>query len=336
MQPFDYLNTTTGLVWVAVCILLGFALTALGYFILNHIPAKWLCDYNETPSDELLSGKRFSFLPSGILISVLMSACLVLCRLQFNKGYDIYFCLLTLIIFVSVLITMADIKYYIIPDQFTIAVGILAAAISVYDIMRGYHILHSSWWSPIAGAFIGAAAMMLIDFIGMLVYHRDGMGFGDVKLFFAAGILTGFPGTIYAFIISIITATVFFVAIIIITKIAQGKTENVPELAEGDQSRTDEKSSADVISDKKEPEGKADESVCKTDEKLSEGEQPDKTEPQESVDDSGEKTSDEETEDTGLGSYLAFGPYIAGAVCLYVVLFDLVQYLAGLYLNLFQ
>ena len=34
--------------------------------------------------------------------------------------------------------------------------------------------------------------------------------------------------------------------------------------------------------------------------------------------------------------YLAFGPYIALAVGVYCALFDLVQYLAGLYLSLFK
>lgn len=207
MQPFDYLNTTTGLIWTVICIPSGFLLTALGYLLLNRIPASWLCDYNETPSEELLSGKRFRYLRGwGIPISIVMSVCLVLCRLQFNKGFDIYFILLSLIVFTGILIAIADFKYQIIPDQFTIAIGILALAVSVYDLVRGFHILHSAWWSPLAGAGIGAGVMILVDLIGMLVYHREGMGFGDVKLFFAVGILTGIPGTIYTFLISILTA----------------------------------------------------------------------------------------------------------------------------------
>ena len=322
MQPFDYLNTTAGMIWTAVCVITGFAMTVLGYVMLNKIPASWLCDYNETPSEELLSGKRFSYLRSGIPISLVMSVCLVLCRLQFNKGFDIYFILLSLIVFTSVMIAVSDFKYQIIPDQFTIAIGVLALAVSVYDLVRGYNILHSAWWSPLAGAGMGAAVMLLIDFIGMLVYHRDGMGFGDVKLFFAVGILTGFPGTIYAFIISIITATICFVVIILVSKIIQGKTED---------EKTDPAEAEKELQSDSEADGTEAVTSEKTDAENSETEVSDTTE-------SGDEELPEEEDDgkVGFGSYLAFGPYIAIAVAAYCVLFDFVQYLAGLYLNLFK
>lgn len=321
MQPFDYLNTTTGLIWTVICVILGFVLTALGYIMLNRIPASWLCDYGETPSEELLSGKRFSYLRSGIPISFVMSVCLVLCRLQFNKGFDIYFVLLSLIVFTAIMIAVADFKYQIIPDQFTVAVGVFALAVSIYDIARGYNILHSTWWSPLAGAGIGAAVMILIDLIGMLVYHRDGMGFGDVKLFFAVGILTGFPGTIYAFIISIITATICFVIIIVTAKILHRNDQNV-------QSTVEEASDAAKEQISEESSGSEQQSA----EISAETTDSDAAESENTVD----SDTAEETDSVGFGSYLAFGPYIAIAVGVYCVLFDLVQYLAGLYLNLFK
>ena len=295
MQPLDYLNTTMGLIWVIACIPLGFVMTALGYLLINRIPAKWLCDYGETPSEELTSGVRIKFIWTGIPVSLLMSASLVLCRLQFNKGYDIYFGFLALIIFVCFIIAIADIKYQIIPDQFTIALGVLALGVSLYDILRDYCIFHLAWWSPLAGAGIGAVAMILIDFLGAIIYHKEGMGFGDVKLFLALGILTGFPGTIYTFIISLITATVCFVIVIAAAKIFFRKKEETDETK---------------------PE--------KTEEKKETGDE--------------EETDEEENEadgSIGFGSYLAFGPYIAIAACAYIALFDQIQYLAKLYLNLF-
>ncbi len=311
MQPLDYLNSTAGLIWTIACVISGFVLTALGYLMLNRIPASWLCDYGETPSEELLSGKRFSYLRSGIAVSVLMSLCLVLCRLQFNKGFDIYFILLSLIIFTAIMIAVSDLKYQIIPDQFTIAVGIFALTVSVYDIVRGYNILHCAWWSPLAGAGIGAVVMMLIDFIGMLVYHRDGMGFGDVKLFFAVGILTGFPGTIYAFIISIITATVFFVAILIIRRFSPDKEEEQQSIQTDDSASSEDDPEESSGSEKKDISDDTD--ISKHD-----------------------GQDEDETDEADTSGYLAFGPYIALAVGVYCALFDLVQYLAGLYLSLFK
>ncbi len=303
MQPLQYLQTTTGIIWMCICLLLGFALTFAGYFIINSVPAKWLCDYNETPSPELLSGKRVDFKKSGIVLSIISAVCFMALRLQFNKGYDIYFILLVLIVFVSLMITVCDFKYTIIPDQFTIALGVLSLIISVYDIVRNYNIFHSTWWSPIAGALIGGAVMLAIDFLGMLIYKKDGMGFGDVKLFFSVGILTGFPGTIYALIISLITASVCFVFVITAAKI-KNRGAAAEETQNGDDGDTE---AAPPYSEDQEP--------------ITDGEE---------LTENGA-----ENEKIGIHSYLAFGPYIAISVIAYAALFDLIKYLVNMYLNLF-
>lgn len=297
MQPLNYLNTTVGLIWTIACVPLGIIITVLSYMIINKIPAKWLCDYDEEPSEELISGKRIIFFPTGIIATVLTTAALVLCRLGFNKGFDIYFCIETLIIFACLLIAISDAKYQIIPDQFTIALGILAVGLSVYDIARGFKILHSTWWSPLAGAALGGALMLLVGYIGKIAYKRDGIGFGDVKLFAAVGVLTGFPGTIYLFIIAVITAAVFFVVILIARRV-KGSSQTA-------EVTTEEKLDDNIENTEKE-EGK-------------------ETDP--------EIIPDEEKNEKSV--YLAFGPYIVASVAVYIALFDLIHYLVGLYLNLF-
>lgn len=304
MQPLNYLQSTEGLIWVLACIPVGFLLTALAYFVINMVPAKWLCDYNETPSDELLSGKRVFYKKSGIIVSVAMSLALAMCRLQFNKGYDLYFILLAVIIFFAVMIAVSDFKYTIIPDQFTVALGIAGLALSTYDIVSGNKILHNSWWSPIVGALIGSAVMILIDLLGMWIYKQDGMGFGDVKLFFAVGLFTGFPGTIYALVLSIITAAVCFVVIILVSSKNSGESTEQP--------KTDEAKEETPVAEK-------------TDVST-----------ENSEDTNGQPESSDETDDEVSGrSQLAFGPYIAIAVIAYAALLDIINYLVGLYINLF-
>jgi len=101
MSITDYLNTAAGIVWTSACIPLGILFSWLAVLIINRIPAKWLCDYGEEPSEELLSGKRVRFKKEGIIMAVLFCAGFVMCRLQFNRGFDIYFIVLSLIIFFS-------------------------------------------------------------------------------------------------------------------------------------------------------------------------------------------------------------------------------------------
>ena len=235
MQILDYLQTTGGILWLVACLPLGVFLAWLAVWVMNKVPASWLCDYGETPAPELLTGSRVSFRREGILLSVLSVLCLALCRVQFNQGFDVYFIGLAGIIFFALMIAVCDLKYMIIPDQFTAAVGIIAVGLSIYDIARGFRILHFVWWSPLLGAVIGAGAMLLIDFIGMLVYKKEGMGFGDVKLFAAVGLLTGFPGTVYAFLISLLTATVCFLVILAAARRTSRPAEAEEETEESEQ-----------------------------------------------------------------------------------------------------
>ena len=239
MSISDYLNTAGGIIWTVVCIPLGIFLSWLAVQVINRVPAKWLCDYGEEPSEELLSGKRVSFQKEGIITAVIFCIGLVMCRLQFNKGFDVYFITFALIIFFAVLMAVCDIKYMIIPDQFTIAVGILSAVVSTYDIIRGFKILHPEWWMPLLGIAIGGGTMMIIDLIGMLVYKKNGMGFGDVKLFAAVGVLTGFPGTVYTFIISLLTATVCFAVIISLSEIRSNQNKAETEMQTENKAETE-------------------------------------------------------------------------------------------------
>lgn len=305
MQPLEYLKTPTGLIWMVICVLLGFALTYIGYAVINRVPAKWLCDYGETPSEELLQGPRVSYKRSGIILSVVSAVCFSLIRLQFNKGYDIYFIMLVLIAFVALMIAVCDFKYTIIPDQFTVALGVLSLLLSVYDLVRGYNILHGAFWSPIAGAFLGGAIMLLIDFLGVLIYKKGGMGFGDVKLFFAIGILTGFPGTVTTALMSVIVAAVCFAFIIAAARIrGNSQSESQPAEAPAETAKAAE-------GDRNEAEGDAAES-----ESVEEGTQADEA-------------------GVGSGTYLAFGPYIAITLIAYISLYDLINSLLGAYFNLF-
>lgn len=234
MRSLEYLGTTEGLIWVIGCLPIGFLLVFVSYLLFNKFPAKWYCDYDEEPSPELL-GIRVSYKGSGIVLSIIAAVCLAVCRLQYNKGYDILFVSLSIAIIVLLMITVSDFKYTIIPDQFTIALAVIFLLIVVYDRLRGYNIFSSEWWHPIVGAAIGGGAMLLINALGVIIYKKEGMGFGDVKLFAAIGILTGFPGTIYTILISLVTACVGFIITFIVRNAVGGKEISEEELEDAEE-----------------------------------------------------------------------------------------------------
>ena len=223
------------------------------------------------------------------------------------------------------MIAICDIKYTIIPDQLTILLGALGLIISVYDIVRGFGLLHASWWSPLAGAAMGAGVMIIIDLIGMLVYKKDGMGFGDVKLFAAVGIITGFPGTILAFIISMITAMVCFCVILIAMRIVRSKADAQEKAADIEDPARSEKLPAENAeqTQTEEETGKISCDAAQDGEKETAG-------------CSDEQTAEENGEEAeAAGSYLAFGPYIALSLICYLVFNDFIYHMVDLYLKLF-
>lgn len=297
MESLAYLGTTEGLIWVAVCLPIAFLLIFTAYFLFNKFPAKWYCDYDEEPSEELL-GRRVSFKGSGIILSIIAAICLMLCRVQFNKGFNILFAILGLSIIILFMITVSDFKYTIIPDQFTAALALVFLAVVVYDRVRNYNIFSSEWWQPLAGAAIGGGAMLLINALGVLIYKKEGMGFGDVKLFAAIGILTGFPGTIYTIFISLIIACIGFIVTLIITKTVS--KSSIVEIKENSDNDDD-------------------------DDNIVNAEQSE----------SGSTEETEQSEEDTKGSYLAFGPYIAIGTIIYICFLDLVNSAADMYLALF-
>lgn len=102
----------------------------------------------------------------------------------------------SLVIFSSLLVvTLADLKYQIIPDSM-IVTSLVGAIAWLY-----VHVPPAMW---LAHGLSGIAACALFY---MLWYGTKGkgMGFGDVKLSFVLGLLLGFPGTIFALYIAFLT-----------------------------------------------------------------------------------------------------------------------------------
>lgn len=186
----------------------GFFAGLAAVYIFNRMPARWLCDYGETPPPEMEdpSIQRLKGWPWRWIIAGGM-ACLSV-RLVWTEihrppaGFDglppdliqlISQCQFTLAgvlaCWAMLVIGLADLKYMIIPDQFVIVLAIAG---------MGFLPLHESLYQPLGGLAIGGGVMLLVALMGKLAYRKEVMGFGDVKLCAAMGLGLGIPGTIFA------------------------------------------------------------------------------------------------------------------------------------------
>ena len=175
------------LAFAAVGIVIGNA----AVYVFNHVPRKWLVDYGKAVPDELNDPytQRIKSYPWKYIFSMIFLACGI-----YLSGNDIKFAIACLPLFwLLVEISIADIKYRIIPDQFIVLVAITTI---------GFSNRQKIWPNCVIGAIIGFGVMALVAFIGWLIYRRDACGGGDIKLMAAIGLVTGIYGIIAIYIIA--------------------------------------------------------------------------------------------------------------------------------------
>ncbi len=92
---------------------------------------------------------------------------------------------------------MIDYRYMIIPDKLNASGALIAVIVAL---LQGIPEIFRS----LLGAVTGAILMMVLFWLGKLLYKRDGVGFGDVKLAAVIGLFVGPFWCLLTCIISII------------------------------------------------------------------------------------------------------------------------------------
>ncbi|MDO4518225.1 MAG: prepilin peptidase, partial [Bacillota bacterium] len=114
-----------------------------------------------------------------------------------------------IICWLLLVISLADLKYLIIPDQFIIMlalsgigfmpiyskfVGLQSGGIDQMGSLLGGD--KAGFWQGLVGMLIGMAVMLLVALLGRLLLKTEAVGFGDVKLSGAIGLVVGINGII--------------------------------------------------------------------------------------------------------------------------------------------
>ena len=184
---------------LAVALIAGVLAGHSVVYMFNRLPAEWLCDYGEEPSEELrdrtvqrIKGYPWKLVLSGLFICILMHLVV----------YDWQFCAAAAVFsWAMAMIFAADRKYSIIPDQFVILTAVSA---------MGFIPFHDSFAEQIYGVLAGAGVMLISALLGKLIFRKETLGFGDVKLFAAIGLALGLKGTLAVLVMSsVVSAAVF-------------------------------------------------------------------------------------------------------------------------------
>lgn len=175
---------------VAVCA--GVVLGSGAVYFFNRIPGGWLCDYGQEPDEELLhpTVQRVRSTPWKYIFSGLFIVMAIWLALR----DPLYSVAALAAVWLLLEMAIADIKYRIVPDQLVLLLVVCGC---------GFIPFHKAGpLSGLWGALIGFGVMFFIGILGRLIYRKDTLGGGDIKLFGALGLCCGGEGIITVFILT--------------------------------------------------------------------------------------------------------------------------------------
>ena len=113
-------------------------------------------------------------------------------------------------------IAMADGKFYLIPDEFTL--GGLAIGLA-FSLAGGL----PSLGQAVLGAAVGFGLLWLVGILGTLAFKEEAMGGGDIKMMAMVGAFVGWPGVLLTIFLGALLGSVIFVPLAL-----AGRKKHVP------------------------------------------------------------------------------------------------------------
>ena len=190
------------------CVIAIIAGTILGngaVYVFNRIPGRWLTDYDEEPSEELLhpTEQRVKSVPYKYVFAGLFIAVGIYEGIR-DPGLAVP---VLIALWLLLLMSISDIKYMIVPDQLIMllvltGLGFLPQKMAIYH----RHAIYDS----LIGAASGLVIMLCIALLSRAIYKKWALGGADIKLFAAMGFLAGLYGIFIIFVISTLLSALHF------------------------------------------------------------------------------------------------------------------------------
>jgi leader peptidase (prepilin peptidase)/N-methyltransferase len=127
------------------------------------------------------------------LVEFITSALLVLAYLRFGLSWD--FAARSILILFMILTFFIDLKHRIIPDVLTFPGIILGLLLS-------FLVRSPSVWNSLLGILVGGGMFYLSAILGELLFKKESMGGGDIKLAMMLGAFLGWQNIILVLLLS--------------------------------------------------------------------------------------------------------------------------------------
>jgi leader peptidase (prepilin peptidase)/N-methyltransferase len=138
-----------------------------------------------------------------------------LALLFYKYSFSVSFFLFAFFVYSLISISVVDYFHRIIPAVFPILMLVFGMLFSIFNVSLGENIFFRFFHS-LLGAFVGSGSLFLINFLGDLIYKKEVIGFGDVKLMAGVGAFIGCQKVLFAiFIAAVLAGIVGFILIVI-------------------------------------------------------------------------------------------------------------------------
>jgi len=216
--------------------MINYIIASVIAIVLGQVTSHLIKRLPEIIEDEDAIKKLIPTLKTGFKIDWIYSVLLgVLFNLTiyFVGNTDISYVYMILISMLVVALVI-DFKMQLIPDTVQVVILLLGVLVMIID--------YTNWLGHIIGMITGGLIFVLIAIFSKIVFKKEGMGMGDIKLMTGLGLLFGIKGIPTSFmdffsqaeIILTITVMAFFLAAVVaIVLIVTKKTEKSQYMAFG-------------------------------------------------------------------------------------------------------
>ncbi len=144
-------------------------------------------------------------------------AILYMVTLYFN-GLNIEFFKYIAVIPMLVSAFMIDLKLQIIPNRLTLTIFEVGLVFTFISGLTNMNIGIGIFTDNLLGMIVGGGIFLLITLIGGLIAGKEAMGFGDVKLMGALGLIIGWKNIIVVSVLSFLLAAIVSIVILLSKK----------------------------------------------------------------------------------------------------------------------
>lgn len=175
--------------------------------LFNRLPARWLCDFGENPTEDP-SKPRMPLKALFITVPLLTALFFFLAK---GQGGGIRTGALCAAAFLAALCAAADLKGRIVPVELCILIALASLLhLAPYSFM--------SFMYSLLGSVLLGGSFLLIGILGSAVYKKEAMGFGDVYFAAALGLYFEHVYALSAFLLTLVLAGGYLILLLLIRR----------------------------------------------------------------------------------------------------------------------